>query len=645
VDRILLIGQRAVSAKTAVERETGREVYALDRLPLDNKGLSELVRTSAAALVDAEAWEDWQRVPPAKRPHTYVIADGGRLHLADQERYFDGGAVGCVPSDHVEWLLEDMSRRVNLSTAVEDDVAFDVGDLVSVDGIESAEAMATWATGPWAEIHFSLRAIASRLRPLLPKAGPAPFDHLSPSEWLELFAQLELGLSDLLGDKRTADFTAKLTTKLQKTITEFPSLFRHTLIDAGKGTRPQAILVLGETGTGKSSIVRRLHKALEEKTGRGRLPFHRVNCSTLGDMAEVELFGALRGAYTPLSYTNPGAILRSFGGTIFLDEFATLSPSAQAKLLLFLDDGTVKPMAWPGEALRVPVLVVAATNAQLEDLVKRDTFRSDLLHRFRDGRLTLPRLRDTRSRDLPYLVDYLLQTDPANASSTPIRQPDATQPAPSLRVQRVTQSAVDRLMDHDYPGNVRELQAVLATAVDRAASRRSITLTSSDIVFRESTLPRQDSVMAIITRDNDAGVEVFLRLNPHWNKWVLPGGRVEPDETYEACLERQLMEQLRLAADGRQDYTYAPIPVAPPIRMIQDSSRDARPKDYHFHFYRLTVTKEGFEKSVLSTRWVPVSALRSGSSRDVTLSDALRNFDTLWSHLLSPPIDATRTSR
>jgi DNA-binding NtrC family response regulator len=131
-------------------------------------------------------------------------------------------------------------------------------------------------------------------------------------------------------------------------------------------------------------------------------------------MAAVELFGGIRGAYTSLDFTNPGKVLSSYGGVLFLDELSTLSSEAQAKLLLFLEDGTVTPMGWNGPPLHVPVQIIAATNENLPDLAAIGRFRPDLFYRFRGSTITVPLLRDTKTYDLEYLIDYILQDDQVN---------------------------------------------------------------------------------------------------------------------------------------------------------------------------------------------------------------------------------------
>jgi len=278
-------------------------------------------------------------------------------------------------------------------------------------------------------------------------------------------------------------------------------------------------------------------------------------------MAEVELFGAMKGAYTSADVTNPGKALASYGGTLFLDELGTLSPSAQARLLLFIQDGTFMPMGWIGDPLRVPVQVVAATNDRLAARVARGDFRADLFYRF--GRtLTLPPLRDVK-HDLPYLVDHLLQQASVN---------------PNRRVSRVSHQALDKLMAHDYPGNVRELETVLARAVGAARQANLDSLTSEDISFDESTLPREDAVVGFVTRQTAKGAELLLIWNANWGKWFVPAGHVR-DETFEDRLRRELQERLGLAANY---YVDNPIPAVPSLRLIQFSRREQRLKHYYF---------------------------------------------------------------
>jgi formate hydrogenlyase transcriptional activator len=205
------------------------------------------------------------------------------------------------------------------------------------------------------------------------------------------------------------------------------------------------VLLVGETGTGKELIARAIH----EQSRRGRSPFVAVNCAALPDsLVESELFGHEKGAFT-------GAIARKLGkfeladrGTLFLDEIGDLPAEAQAKLLRVLQEHEVNRV---GGQRPVPtnVRVVAATNQDLDGLMQRDRFRRDLFYRLSVFPIVLPPLRQRRE-DIPILVRYFVERF-AQRQHTP--------------VPRVSETAMNKLVAYEWPGNIRELQNVIERGV------------------------------------------------------------------------------------------------------------------------------------------------------------------------------------
>lgn len=237
------------------------------------------------------------------------------------------------------------------------------------------------------------------------------------------------------------------------------------------------LLILGETGTGKTLLARFLHRyrfqhlggitrnldaLLEAEQRLIELIFQELNCGAISEsLLEGELFGAKAGAWTDLRENRPGKIFCSLWGTLFLDEIGSLPLSAQAALLKYLDNYKYKPINWEGEAFFVPAVVIAATNQPLERLVEEGKFRRDLFGRFR-FRIRLPSLKE-RMDHFEELVDFVLQNPRINPVIDKAEGNEGKR-----RVNSISEEALQRLKQHDWPGNFRELEQVLWRAVDAA---------------------------------------------------------------------------------------------------------------------------------------------------------------------------------
>jgi len=209
------------------------------------------------------------------------------------------------------------------------------------------------------------------------------------------------------------------------------------------------VLLTGETGTGKEEIARAIHGASPRAAG----PFVAVNCAAMPEtLIESEMFGAVRGAYTGADADRPGLFRLAHGGTILLDEVGDMPPAMQAKLLRVLQDGRVRPVGGSAE-LAVDVRIVAATHSDLPSLVAEGRFREDLYWRLATAEVRVPPLRDRRE-DIPLLAEHLLSRLRADAGTGA----GAT----------LDRSALDALEACEWPGNVRQLQAVLARALLRS---------------------------------------------------------------------------------------------------------------------------------------------------------------------------------
>jgi DNA-binding NtrC family response regulator len=216
------------------------------------------------------------------------------------------------------------------------------------------------------------------------------------------------------------------------------------LIESVADTRT-TVLITGESGTGKSMIARAIHRY----SSRRDRPFVEVACGALSEsLLESELFGHVAGAFTGASANRVGKFLQADGGTIFLDEISTASPSMQVKLLRVLQDFEFEPVGGT-ETHRIDTRVILATNDNLDQLVAEGKFRQDLYYRINVIDILLPSLRD-RISDIPMLATVFLE----NVCNDSGKQVDG-----------FTGEAMAAMQGHTWPGNVRELQNVVERAV------------------------------------------------------------------------------------------------------------------------------------------------------------------------------------
>jgi DNA-binding NtrC family response regulator len=204
------------------------------------------------------------------------------------------------------------------------------------------------------------------------------------------------------------------------------------------------VLLLGDTGTGKGRTARLIHWHSQ----RSDKPFIEVHCGAIPDtLMESELFGHEKGAFTGADRRKPGKFEIAAGGTIFLDEIGTITPSAQIKLLQVLQDGIFNRVG--GDApLKADVRIIAATNADIAELVKTGQFRKDLFYRLNVFPIEIPPLQK-RLEDLPGLIEVFLKNLNIKYGK---------------KITGVHPLVMDRFERYDWPGNIRELENLLERA-------------------------------------------------------------------------------------------------------------------------------------------------------------------------------------
>ncbi len=206
------------------------------------------------------------------------------------------------------------------------------------------------------------------------------------------------------------------------------------------------VLITGESGTGKELIARAIHRW----SPRNERSFMTINCSAIPDtLLESELFGFEKGAFTGAQYQKKGLLEQSDGGTVFFDEIGDVSPLFQTKILRVLQEGEIMRIGGMRQ-IKVDLRFIAATNRDLKAACQRGAFREDLFYRLNVINIHLPPLRE-RLEDVPFLVKHFIQ------EHAPKRK--------DILIKGITGEAMNTLMGHSYPGNVRELENIIERAI------------------------------------------------------------------------------------------------------------------------------------------------------------------------------------
>jgi DNA-binding NtrC family response regulator len=254
-----------------------------------------------------------------------------------------------------------------------------------------------------------------------------------------------------------------------------------------------SVLITGESGTGKEIVARAIH----DHSPRAAKPFVPFNCTAVPrELLESHLFGYRRGAFTGAERDHAGLIRAARDGTLFLDEIGELGLDLQPKLLRFLESGEIHPLGEPGP-FTVNVRIIAATNANLEQLVNDGRFREDLFYRLNVIRLTIPPLRERRD-EIPGLVHHFTARAAGEFGKGRVR---------------VAEETMEQLLLYQWPGNVRQLQNEL---------RRLVALAEADAVLEPHTLS-QPILRALpqpprASGDGELAVTLGDKLQPTINK-------------------------------------------------------------------------------------------------------------------------------
>lgn len=276
------------------------------------------------------------------------------------------------------------------------------------------------------------------------------------------------------------------------------------------------VLLLGETGVGKELFARRLHGL----SRRRNKPLIQVNCAALPEsLAESELFGHVKGAFSGAASDRPGRFDAANGGTLLLDEVGELPLSVQAKLLRVLQNGEIQRLG-ADKPLHVDVRIIAATNRHLPDSIRDGHFRADLYHRLSVYPVPIPPLRE-RDQDVLLLAGHFLELNRARLG---------------LRSMRLSPAAERAMLAYPWPGNVRELEHVISRAavklLSRGASRTQILTLEPELLDLEGSSGFVSAVEPAPVSVQDPALGSSLR------------------EAVEACQRQNILKALELCADN-----------------------------------------------------------------------------------------------
>jgi PAS domain S-box-containing protein len=257
------------------------------------------------------------------------------------------------------------------------------------------------------------------------------------------------------------------------------------------------VFILGKSGTGKEMVA----NAIQITSKRKGKPFVKVNCSVFPEnLLASELFGHIKGAFTDALNDRPGRFEFANGGTIFLDEIAEMPSQTQIQLLRVLQEGTFERV---GESItrKADVRIIAATNVDVEEALKKGKLREDLFYRLNVIPIAVPPLRE-RLEDIPYLVKYFVE----EYSKLYNKQ-----------ISEVSDDALNVLLQHPWPGNVRELENVIEYSVVRTKSGNNIHVKNLPSSIKSSQDEKSNKFIKEFKRENPSELVELLEKH-HWNK-------------------------------------------------------------------------------------------------------------------------------
>ncbi len=354
-----------------------------------------------------------------------------------------------------EQFLESEGYRPSTANNAEEGlrrIAADKPDVVLLDvklpGMSGLEALGEIkARHPWVivviitaydDVETTIEAMRLQAFDFVPK----PIDLDIVKSVLERAFRTQSVRSTLPAETADESSTAEIGHRLVGKSSQMREIYKLIGIMA---SNTMTVLIEGETGTGKDLVARAIHTGSSRKDA----PFVPVDCGALPDeLLESELFGYEAGAFTDAKKEGkPGRFELANGGTLFLDEVSNMTPTLQVKLLRALQTQEIERLGGT-QHLKVDVRVIAATNQELGEMVKRGQFREDLYYRFKRIALHLPPLRE-RQEDIPLLITHFLQLIQEELGKS---------------IRGISKEGMELLQDYPWPGNVRELENCIRSA-------------------------------------------------------------------------------------------------------------------------------------------------------------------------------------
>jgi Nif-specific regulatory protein len=404
------------------------EIINIVNSTLDINTLLDLVIETVSSVFDAEGCSLVLRQPGTDEIYFHSATGPAREKIKKFRLKLGDGVAGTVAYEGEPLLIKDAQS----DSRVRHDIAREVG--------MPTRSMICAPLSVEGNLVGSIEVINPRTRECFDEADLEFLCAVSDSVALairnaRLFAQVS-------SEKETLTRVLELQPTIIGHSEEMKNIFAMTNKVMGTDI---TVLITGETGTGKGLLARFIH----ENSKRRHQLFVEVNCAAIPDtLMESELFGHEKGAFTGASYQRKGKFELAHNGTLCLDEIGELSPRAQAKLLLAIEEGRFERIG-SNTTLTSDVRIIATTNQDLDEAVKEDRFRNDLFYRLNQIRIHLPPLRERRE-DIMSLADHYLQQY-------------------SQRFERDVNSfslpARNFLLDFNWPGNVRELKNMIKRAV------------------------------------------------------------------------------------------------------------------------------------------------------------------------------------